>query len=198
MGSRMPQFTCPYCHRLYVSLTCFRKHLATHAPSQPVISSSSSTSITIGNAAIVTRSPRGVAESSSSTSSLVSGDAFFKDFTEEDWMQADSYLCLSQPQNLNLLHSIVYEGANLEFLRAREEKVSRLKNRVSALQGDGAEENGWVIVQSDLCVVAKVATYRSRVQGPNTALKIDVHCRRLNERSGLTNDEAEIARCSSL
>lgn len=31
-------------------------------------------------------------------------------------MQADSYLCLSQPQNLNLLHSIVYEGANLEFL----------------------------------------------------------------------------------
>ncbi|KAM7538705.1 hypothetical protein Aperf_G00000055433 [Anoplocephala perfoliata] len=155
----MPQFTCPYCHRLYVSLTCFRKHLATHAPSQPVISSSSSTSITIGNAAVVTRSPRGVAESSSSTSSLVSSGALFKDFTEEDWMQADSYLCLSQPQNLNLLHSIVYEGANLEFLRAREEKVSRLKNRVSALQGDGAEENGWVIVQSDLCVVAKVATY---------------------------------------
>ena len=30
---RVPQFTCPYCQRLYVSLTCFRKHLAAHAPS---------------------------------------------------------------------------------------------------------------------------------------------------------------------
>uniref|UniRef100_A0A0R3SEW5 C2H2-type domain-containing protein n=1 Tax=Hymenolepis diminuta TaxID=6216 RepID=A0A0R3SEW5_HYMDI len=117
---RMPQFTCPYCQRLYVSLTCFRKHLATHAPSQPVISSSAASAATnIGGrvaATVVTRPLRRVSEGSTSSSAISSNDAFFKDFTEEDWMQADSYLCLSQPQNLNLLHSIVYEGANLEFL----------------------------------------------------------------------------------
>uniref|UniRef100_A0A0R3TRD1 C2H2-type domain-containing protein n=1 Tax=Rodentolepis nana TaxID=102285 RepID=A0A0R3TRD1_RODNA len=117
---RMPQFTCPYCQRFYVSLTCFRKHLATHAPSQPVISSSTaSAAMTIGSkpaATMVTRPPRRVSEGSTSSSTVSSSDAFFKDFTEEDWMQADSYLCLSQPQNLNLLHSIVYEGASLEFL----------------------------------------------------------------------------------
>lgn len=42
-AGRMPQFTCPYCQRLYVSLTYFRKHLAAHAPSHSTASTVSPT-----------------------------------------------------------------------------------------------------------------------------------------------------------
>lgn len=45
-------------------------------------------------------------------------------------MQADSYLCLSQPQNLNLLHSIVCEGANVEFLWGSITITSAINHRI--------------------------------------------------------------------
>ncbi|KAL5103425.1 Zinc finger protein 77 [Taenia crassiceps] len=105
-AGRMPQFTCPYCQRLYVSLTYFRKHLAAHAPSHSTATTVSST-------------PAGtVATKSALTTDCSTGSTadFCEMFTEEDWMQADSYLCLSPTPNISLLHSILYEGASTEFL----------------------------------------------------------------------------------
>ncbi|VDM35255.1 unnamed protein product [Hydatigera taeniaeformis] len=72
-AGRMPQFTCPYCQRLYVSLTYFRKHLAAHAPSHSTTTTVSSTA----TGAVATKSALTTDCSSGSTAD------FCEVFTEE-------------------------------------------------------------------------------------------------------------------
>uniref|UniRef100_A0A5K3ESR9 C2H2-type domain-containing protein n=1 Tax=Mesocestoides corti TaxID=53468 RepID=A0A5K3ESR9_MESCO len=98
-NQRVAQYSCPYCQRLYVSLTCFRKHLAAHAPSLLPPPPPAASSCVV--------KPRADCSAPSD---------FCDIFTEEDWMQTESYLCLSSSPNISLLHSILYEGASTELL----------------------------------------------------------------------------------
>ncbi|VDN09352.1 unnamed protein product [Dibothriocephalus latus] len=97
-AAKLPPYNCPYCQRMYVSLTCFRKHIASHAPSL---------------------NPR--SQNSLSSEEIVPD---FEDqltaelcdlFTEQEWMDLESYPDLPSP-NLGFLQSIFCEGNSTDLL----------------------------------------------------------------------------------
>ncbi|BHF74582.1 hypothetical protein SprV_0501766800 [Sparganum proliferum] len=96
-AAKLPPYNCPYCQRMYVSLTCFRKHIASHAPSL---------------------NPR-----SQNPLSSESGPDFEDQltaelcdlFTEQEWMDLESYPDLPSP-NLGFLQSIFCEGKSADLL----------------------------------------------------------------------------------